>query len=98
MFCVYLSCYKRTAEQTRHNTETLDILVSPLDTMEASQVLILGDMNSVFPQKRDKTVRWCRSHDFNGKSCMLSNFFLNNNLTVANFSFENTVNYTSFRE
>ena len=64
--------------------------------MEASPVMIVGDMNTSLPQHQHLSRHWHRLHPFNMYSSILHDFISNNELIVSNFSFEQVFNYIYF--
>ena len=58
----------------------------------------MGDMNASIP-KTDKLNRnWYKSHPYNGNSMLLYDLIVDNNLTVSNFNFDQSVEYTFFNK
>ncbi len=96
VFGVYLPYYNGTTDQIELYSETLDMLQSTLDTIDPSPVMIVGDMNTNLPQHQKLPRRWHRTHPFNVYSYMLHDFLCNNDFIVANFSYEQSINYTYF--
>ena len=94
IFGVYLPYYNGTADQTSLYNETLDKLQCLVDDCSGSPVVIMGDMNANLPLHSQLTRHWYRSHPFTSHSLMLHDFLVDNDLCVANFSSDQSVNYT----
>lgn len=91
---VYLPFFSGQAEQIQHFSETVDLLAATLETASEGPVLIVGDMNAALP--RDDNLRrfWYRQRPYNANSMLLRDFICDNNLTVANFKFDQPVQHT----
>ena len=91
---VYLPYYNGRAEQSTLYAETLDAVQSVIENCSNAPTVIMGDMNAALPQSKDLHHLWYRNHPFNSNSMQLYDFLCNNEMVVANFSFQQEINYT----
>ena len=91
---VYLPYFNNRPEQLALYSETLDILQTIIDNCDGTPFTIVGDMNASLPQTQNLTRYWYRSKPFNTNSMLLYDFMCSNDLCVANFAFEQPVNFT----
>jgi exonuclease III len=94
IFGIYLPYCNGSADQASLYAETLDKLQSLIDDCNGSPVVIMGDMNANLPLHSQLARYWYRSRPFTSHSLMLHDFLVDNELCVANFLFDQNVNYT----
>ena len=90
----YLPYFTGCVDQTTLFVDVLDQLQSVIDDCSDAPVMLVGDMNTNLPQQHSLPRRWYRCHPFNQHSNILYDFLCNNDLIIANFSFDQDVNYT----
>ena len=92
---VYLPYHDGRAEQVELFIDTLCKIQSLLDQFgESAPVIVAGDFNTSLPQADRLKHNWYNCRPFNRNSALLYNFIEDNDLIVANFLFEQNVNYT----
>ena len=91
---VYLPYFSGTTDQVSLYAETLDKLQSAIDECADAPITVVGDMNASLPQQSTISRQWYRNRPFNQHSLLLYDFMLNNDLGIANFMFDQTINYT----
>ena len=91
---VYLPYFNGTIDQIALYSETLDQLQAVVDDCIDGPICIMGDMNAPLPLQVAVTANWHRNYPFNRHSVILYDFLCNNDMFVANFSFEQNVNHT----
>ena len=91
---VYLPFYNGSVDQTSLYSETLDKIQNLIDDCAGTPVMIMGDMNASLPNKRQLDRHWHRCRPFTSHSLMLYDFLNDNDFCVANFCFNQSVNYT----
>ena len=91
---VYLPYFNGCVDQITLYAETLDKLQSIIDDCADAPVMMMGDMNVNLPRHHTLPRNWHRSHPFNRHSYLLHDFLYGNNMCIANFEFDQSVNYT----
>lgn len=80
LLSVYLPYYNSTTEHLQLYNETLDILQSTMHTVDASLVIIVGDMNKSLPQQQQLPHHWYRAYPFTVYSNILHDLLCNNDV------------------
>ena len=96
--CVYMPYYKRgSIDQTEHFINATEVLQSVIDDYGALCPLkIFGDLNVQLPKNKILNRLWYKQPGFNPHCSIMYNFIDSNNLTVADFISEQSVNFTYF--
>ena len=95
LFGLYMPHYNGSMEQIELYSETIDELQDMVDACGTPYVIV-GDMNATLPQKTFIQRNWHKKRPFNSNSMLMYDFLMNNELHVANFNFNQPVNYTYF--
>ena len=91
---VYLPYYNGCVDQTALFVDVLDQLQCVIDECADAPVMLVGDMNTNLPKHNELSRAWFRCRPFNQHSSILYDFLCNNDLIIADFSFDQLVNYT----
>jgi hypothetical protein len=97
VFGVYLPCNNRYAVTHECYLECLNELQGLIENCENGPCIVMGDFNTQLPQTSPLSRQWYRARVFSQRSQVLYDFCLDNDLTVANFVFRQSVNYTFHR-
>jgi len=88
-----MPCDDKTLGSFEGYVETLHELQGYVDNC-VSPFIIMGDFNAKLPQATQLSANWYRGRFFSKRSALLYNFVCDNDSYVANFDFDQTVNFT----
>ena len=92
---VYMPYFCDSSEQTELYVDVLDYIQDIVDTYSPdSPLMIMGDFNVSLPKALHLSSGWYKSRPYNRHSVLLYDFICNNELIVANFEFDQKVDYT----
>ena len=95
--CVYMPFYNGSPEKYEEFIETLDNLQTIVDKFGSSApVLFIGDFNTQLPSRAYLHRKWFKAKGFTRHSSILYDFVTGNDLSVADFLFPQSVQYTYF--
>ena len=96
---VYLPYCNQTVNQMELYLEVLDKVKYLLeDIVKTGPVVMLGDMNTNFPQNQQIANNWHKLRPFSKQSAILYELLCEYDLCVANFAYSQKVNYTYYKE
>ena len=84
-----------SVDQTNLYLDTLDQIQCIMDTTDSCiPTIIMGDINTVLPQSDRLPENWFSKRPYSKHSVLTYDFLCENNTCVANFMFDQKVNYT----
>ena len=89
-----MTYFKPCRDQSELYAETLDVVQSLINDLPVAPTIMLGDMNAALPQSEHLPKNWYKARPFNNNSLQIYDFLCNNDMCVANYAFNQTVNYT----
>ena len=93
---VYFPYENGTIEQTEMYIETLNKVKVLVESL-IGPVIVIGDFNTVLPDRDMLSDYWFKVKPFSNRSAILYDAIVENNMCVANFVFNQKVNYTYFK-
>ena len=95
IYGVYAPYYDGSVEQTELYLEIIDQLQCLVDQTENDiPIVLMGDLNTALPESEMLSDNWYCKKPFTKWSLILYEFLKQNNMCVANFLFEQQVDYT----
>jgi exonuclease III len=99
IFNIYLPFFNSSSIQTELFVETIDILQSAIDKYAyLAPIQIMGDSNVQLPKRSKCHKSWHKGDGLNKHSAIMYDFLVANNFVVADFVFNQPVNFTYFCE
>ena len=94
---VYMPFHDGTVAMAEELVGTLDVMQSIVESVNGScPIKFFGDFNCQLPKSKPRSVTWYRSPGFNRHSSIVYDFIASNELVVADFLANQSVQYTYF--
>ena len=96
---VYMPYNDSTSETMEHYLELLDLVQSLMDNFSnAAPTIIVGDFNAALPDSEYLKEKWFCNKPYSKQSAVLYDFLASNEMCIANFLFDQEVDYTFRRQ
>lgn len=94
VFGVYLPHDSHCSQSLESYLQNLCELQSYIDKGDATPTIVVGDFNTRLPQVANLPLNWAKCKGFNKQSALLYDFICDNDFYVANFAFQQSIQYT----